>query len=81
MTSVATREHVLAARRARQLLAKYNKARDLIQLGAYVPGHDAELDLAVHTQPALVALLQHDMHAAASLDDSKQQLAALGHGG
>lgn len=80
MTSVATREHVLAARRARQLLAKYNKARDLIQLGAYVPGHDAELDLAVHTQPQLVALLQQDMHAAASLDDSKAQLAALGHG-
>ena len=29
--------------RARQLLAKFNKARDLIQLGAYAAGRDAEL--------------------------------------
>ena len=35
MGSVANREQVAAARRARQLLARYNKARDLIQLGAY----------------------------------------------
>ena len=53
MTSVAQREHVEAARRARQLLARYNKARDLIQLGAYAPGHDAELDVAVRAHPPM----------------------------
>jgi flagellum-specific ATP synthase len=47
MTAVASREHQAAARRLRQLLSRVNKARDLIQLGAYTPGHDAELDLAV----------------------------------
>jgi flagellum-specific ATP synthase len=73
---VAAREHTVAARRARQLLAKYNKARDLIQLGAYQPGHDAELDVAVKTHPALVALLQQDMHERASLEASKRQLGA-----
>ena len=62
MTSVAPREHVHAARRLRQWLARYNKARDLIQLGAYVPGHDAELDLAVRMHPQVTALLQQDMH-------------------
>jgi flagellum-specific ATP synthase len=76
MTSVTTREHQVAARRARQLLAKYNKARDLIQLGAYTPGHDAELDAAVHTHAALVTLLQQDMHDRAPLEASKRQLAA-----
>ena len=64
-----------AARRARQLLARYNKARDLIQLGAYSPGHDPELDAAVRVQPALVALLQQDMHAVAPLATSQRQLA------
>ena len=44
MTSVASREHVDAARRFWQLHARHNKARDLIQLGAYSPGHDTELD-------------------------------------
>jgi flagellum-specific ATP synthase len=74
MTSVASRDHLQAARRARALLAKVNKARDLIQLGAYAPGHDIELDAAVRVQPALTALLQQDMHEAASLADSVQQL-------
>jgi flagellum-specific ATP synthase len=77
MTAVAAREHVEAARRARQLLAKYNKARDLIQLGAYAHGHDPELDAAVRTHPALVALLQQDMHEVAPLEASKRQLAAV----
>ena len=49
MGNVAPQAHVDAARRFRQLLAKFNKARDLIQLGAYAPGHDAELDTAVLT--------------------------------
>lgn len=75
MTAVAPRQHVEAARRARQLLARYNKARDLIQLGAYTPGHDPELDAAVRVQPALVALLQQDMHAVAPLGTSQRQLA------
>jgi len=77
MTSVAPREQVMAARRARQLLARYNKARDLIQLGAYVPGHDAELDLAVKLHPGLNALLQQDMHEPASLTDSIARLCGV----
>jgi flagellum-specific ATP synthase len=76
MPAVASREHIDSARRARQLLAKYNKARDLIQLGAYTPGHDAELDLAVRVQPKLVTLLQQDMHQPSTLDAGRQQLAA-----
>jgi flagellum-specific ATP synthase len=80
MTSVAPPEPVLAARRIRQLLAKYNKARDLIQLGAYAPGHDAELDAAVHANGAIAALLQQDMRERAGLDASRQQLLALARG-
>jgi flagellum-specific ATP synthase len=77
MPAVAPREQVVAARRVRQLLAKVNKARDLIQLGAYAPGHDAELDLAVRLQPQINALLQQDMHDRAALDACQQQLLAV----
>jgi flagellum-specific ATP synthase len=70
MTNVAPREHIEAARRLRQLLSRANKARDLIQLGAYAPGHDAELDAAVRAQPAIVALLQQDTWSRAPLADS-----------
>lgn len=74
MTAVAPREHVTAARRLRQMLARYNKARDLIQLGAYAKGHDAELDKAVALQPRITALLQQDMQESAALDPSVIQL-------
>jgi flagellum-specific ATP synthase len=77
MTAVTPREQVQAARRVRQLLARFNKARDLIQLGAYVPGHDGELDLAVRLQPQIVQLLQQDMHDATTFGDSVGALMAL----
>jgi len=77
MGAVADREHVLAARRMRQLLAKLNKAQDLIQLGAYVPGADADLDTAVGLQGAMNLLLQQDMLECASLQDSCAMLLQL----
>jgi flagellum-specific ATP synthase len=77
MTSVAPREQLQAARRVRQMLAKYNKARDLIQIGAYSPGNDAELDIAVQAQAQIAALLQQDMHERATLEASRQQLVGI----
>ena len=74
MTSVAESPHLEAARRLRQLQAKLTRARDLIQLGAYTPGHDPELDAAVRLQPAMTALLQQDMHERATLAASVHQL-------
>jgi flagellum-specific ATP synthase len=74
MTSVAPKEHLDAARKARHALARYNKARDLIQLGAYSPGADPDLDASVKMHPALVALLQQDMHDCAPMQQSRQQL-------
>jgi flagellum-specific ATP synthase len=77
MTAVASREHQASARRVRQLLSRFNKARDLIQLGAYAPGNDLELDLAVRLQPQISALLQQDMNASDTLDASCLQLGQL----
>ncbi len=77
MNAVAPREHLEGARRARQWLSKFNRARDLIQLGAYVPGADPELDAAVRVNPQLMTLLQQDMHDGASLIASSQQLLRL----
>ena len=77
MTAVAPREQLEAARRARALLSRLTKARDMIQIGAYQPGHDLELDLALQLQPQLMALLQQDMHEASSLADSRSLLCRL----
>ena len=77
MTSVAAREQILAARRVRQQLARLSKARDLIQIGAYVAGQDAELDAAVRNHAAITALLQQDMHERADMTQSLQRLHAV----
>ena len=77
MTSVASREHIEAARRFRQLHARHNKARDLIQLGAYSPGHDTELDTAVRLHGPMVAMLQQSMHESAEMGSSVHQLRAV----
>jgi flagellum-specific ATP synthase len=80
MGNVAQGVHLDAARRFRQLHAKHHKARDLIQLGAYAPGHDSELDTAVRLHPAMNTLLQQDMRERASLESSVQHLRAVIHG-
>ena len=77
MTSVAPREHIEAARRFRQLHARHQKARDLIQLGAYVHGSDPELDIAVRLHGPMTALLQQGMHEPAPLPASVQQLRSV----
>jgi flagellum-specific ATP synthase len=77
MGAVAPRAQVDAARRARQLLAKYSKARDLIQLGAYAEGRDAELDAAVRLHLPLATLLQQDMHERTTQADSWHDLRSL----
>jgi flagellum-specific ATP synthase len=74
MNNVVPADHVDAARRFRHLHSKHAKARDLIQLGAYAPGHDADLDSAVQLHPAMTALLRQDMHVRATLADSLQRL-------
>lgn len=77
MTSVATPEHLSAARRARQWLARFNKASDLLALGAYTPGHDTELDAAVAVHPQIAALLQQGMHERADMPATLAQLQSL----
>ena len=74
MHNVADGQHIEDARRFRQLWSKYSKAKDLIQLGAYVPGGDPDLDLAVRVHPHMVRLLQQDMHSPAWLGDAVGEL-------
>ncbi|WP_407062213.1 flagellar protein export ATPase FliI [Caldimonas mangrovi] len=74
MHNVASPQHIEAARRFRQMYARFNRSRDLLQIGAYAPGQDAELDTAVRAFPAMRALLQQDMQVCAPLGDSVAQM-------
>jgi flagellum-specific ATP synthase len=52
--------------RLRRLWSLYQQSRDLIQVGAYVAGSDADLDQAIRLRPTLEAFLRQDMHAGVS---------------
>jgi flagellum-specific ATP synthase len=75
MPAVVPQEQVLAAQRFKQLYNRLEDSRDLIAIGGYRSGHDAELDRAVTLQPAINQFLCQDMTNAVSFSDS---VAALG---
>jgi flagellum-specific ATP synthase len=77
MHNIVSAEHWALARRFRQLYARYQKSRDLIQLGAYVAGSDPETDLAIQLHPAMQALLAQDMRECAPFAESVQRLAQV----
>ncbi len=76
MHNVATREHFELARRFRAVYSRYQKGRDLVQVGAYVAGSDPQMDEAIRLQPAMAAFLQQSMFESASMDESISGMAA-----
>ena len=70
MHNVVSREHFELARRFRAVAARYEKGRDLVQIGAYVSGSDAGMDQAIALRASMDTFLQQDMHESASLADS-----------
>ncbi|MBI9044906.1 MAG: FliI/YscN family ATPase, partial [Anaerolineaceae bacterium] len=57
MPAITTQEHRNMAGNIRKHLAIYEKARDLINIGAYVSGSDREIDEAIVAMPAINELL------------------------
>ncbi len=81
MHNVVPASHFELARRFRAMNAKYDKGRDLVQIGAYVAGSDAKMDRAITLHEPMQAFLQQNMYASASLEDSLLDMGlALGEG-
>jgi flagellum-specific ATP synthase len=57
MPAVVKSEHLQAAAALRRAIAIYDRASDLIRIGAYKAGADEELDRAITLQPAIRTLL------------------------
>ena len=77
MHQVVDARQLKLARKLKALWARYRRSRDLISVGAYVQGSDAETDLAIALMPQIAALLQQDMHAGAELSVCRDALEAL----
>jgi flagellum-specific ATP synthase len=62
---------------ARQTLAAYANMEELIRIGAYRPGADAQVDRAILLNPALEEFLRQAPDEATSLEQSFEGLAAI----
>lgn len=76
MHNVVSKEHFEMARRFRAINSRYEKGRDLVQIGAYMAGSDPALDEAIKLHEAMAQFLQQDMFESATLETSVEQMMA-----
>ncbi len=74
--SLHSGEQAALARRARRLMALYSNMEELVRIGAYTRGADAEVDEAVRVWPRLEAFLAQDVRLACQPDIAFAELAA-----
>jgi flagellum-specific ATP synthase len=77
MSDITTREHQEAAGQLRELLAVYQRAEDLIAIGAYVPGSRPDIDRAISMIDAMHDYLRQDCEESVSFEESVQSLRTL----
>lgn len=77
MVSLITPEHLDHIRRFKVLFSRYQRSRDLIAVGAYVPGSDPVLDQAVAMYPVMEAFLQQRISEKSDFATSTAHLASL----
>ncbi|MEX2600515.1 MAG: EscN/YscN/HrcN family type III secretion system ATPase, partial [Balneolaceae bacterium] len=74
MPKIVTDEQRQIAMKARELLATYREAEELINIGAYVKGSNAKIDEAIRKQEGLESFLIQDMEEADFREDLWQTL-------
>jgi flagellum-specific ATP synthase len=69
--------HLEQVRQFKQLYSRYQRARDLLAVGAYAPGSDKLLDRAIALYPNMESFLQQQINERAASDTSIRQLGML----
>ena len=77
MTSLISDAHLDRTRQFKQMLSRYQRNRDLINVGAYSSGRDAVLDKAIALYPRMEAFLQQGYRESAGFDASIAHLDSL----
>ncbi|CCO09167.1 flagellar protein export ATPase FliI [Desulforamulus hydrothermalis] len=77
MPELAAEEHKARAGLLRDLLATYNQAEDLINIGAYVKGSNPKIDEAIEKHDSIIRFLKQTPSEYSSYEETLNQLAAL----
>jgi len=77
MVDVADADHMAAARSIRSVLAVWSEIEDLVNIGAYAEGHNADYDVAVKMKPRIDEFLAQGIREKAVLAESRAGLVTL----
>ena len=77
MSQVATKEHKAAAGKLKNVLATYNEAEDLINIGAYKAGANPNIDFAIEKIDSINEYLCQDVDTKYSFDEELELLKGL----
>lgn len=77
MTNLIDPAHLELVRNFKQLYSRYQRARDLLAVGAYVKGSDPMLDYAIALYPQLEKFLQQGIDERADYNNSLTALRAI----
>ena len=74
MSQIATREHKQLSGRMKNVMATYNEAEDLINIGAYKSGSNPEIDYAIDKIQAVNQFLLQDVNDKFSFDETVEMM-------
>ncbi len=74
MDAVVPEDHVVVARKFREILSTYEESRDLITVGAYRSGSDPKVDDAIAKYPKIMDLLKQNGQTSRSMDETRLRL-------
>ncbi len=77
MNEVVNSEHLKSAQRLRSLQATYQEAEDLINIGAYSPGSNPEIDRAIEKNPGIREFLRQGVMERVDFADTVNRLKKL----
>ena len=77
MSQIAEKEHKQMAGKLKSVMATYNEAEDLINIGAYKRGSNASIDYAIEKIDAVNQFLCQDVYEKVAFEESVERLKAL----
>lgn len=77
MSSIVDREHKIASGKMKNVMATYQETEDLINIGAYRKGSNAEIDYAIEKIAAVNQFLMQDVYEKVDFEDAVEQMKAL----
>jgi flagellum-specific ATP synthase len=78
MSDVVSPAHAAGASAVRDLMATYREAEDLINIGAYVAGSNARVDLALARHDEIRAFLRQGINEKTTFADAQRAISAFG---